>query len=187
MQLLLAGLFLIISRVAMADLQLIYEAQKKDIPLTERDKSILEVGEISTARYVTGGILGTYPLGFGVGHAIQGRWKEDGTIFTWGELGAVGVMVTGALGCTQDTGDKDWNCSSFEQGLIVVGAIGFVGLRIWEIVDVWAVPPLHNSKFRNLKKYIEDAKGESQTKSSLDLVPILSPRNGQGVGLRYTF
>lgn len=47
-----------------------YDAQIKGIDLNEQDKKILEIGEITTARYVTGGILRTYPLGLAIGHAI---------------------------------------------------------------------------------------------------------------------
>jgi hypothetical protein len=177
-------LILIISCEAFSNSELIYEAQKKEIKLTDKDKAILEMGEISTARYITGGILGTYPFGLGIGHAIQGRWSEDGQIFTFGELASVGVVIGGALSCLYKSGDEDWSCSSFEQTLIVLGALGFIGLRIWEIVDVWAVPPSHNSKFNKLKKYINESK---QTKASLDLVPVFSPSMGQGVGFKYTF
>ena len=168
--------------------ELIYEAQKKDIKLTGKDKEILEIGEISTVRYVTGGILGTYPIGLGIGHAIQGRWSEDGQIFTWGELGFLAVAVTGAIGCIDNVEDGDeWHCSGVESSLIAIGAVGFVGLRIWEIVDVWAVPPSHNSKYKSLKKYIETSEAKPVTKSSLDLVPLVNPRMGQGIGLKYTF
>ena len=65
---------------------LVYEAQKKGINLTEKDQEILEIGEISQTRYIIGGILGTYPIGLGVGHAVQGRWSQMGWIFTAGEL-----------------------------------------------------------------------------------------------------
>lgn len=180
----LCCLLLLLSFNSFASSQLIYAAQKKQIELTEKDKAILQIGEISTARYIVGGILGTYPLGFGIGHGIQGRWSEQGQIFTWGELGSLGVVVAAVSGCLSTT--EAWNCSSFEEALILTGAIGFIGLRLWEIVDVWATPPSHNSKFRVLKKYIDETKSPP-LKASLDLVPIVNPKFGQGLGLKYVF
>lgn len=72
--------------ISIADSTLIYDAKKKGIDLTDKDKEILEIGEISTVSYVVGGVLGTYPVGLGIGHAIQGRWSQKGWIFTAGEL-----------------------------------------------------------------------------------------------------
>ena len=189
MRFLLICVLLIVNFQAIASSELIYEAQKKEIQLTKKDKAILEIGEISTARYITGGVLGTYPLGLGIGHAVQGRWSEDGQVFTWGELGSLAVVVAGAVGCIDEMGDNDddWECSNLEESLIIVGALSFVGLRIWEIVDVWAVPPSHNSKYKSLKKYIQNAEAKPVTKSSLDLVPVINTRMGQGIGLKLTF
>ncbi len=180
-------LFLLVSYEAYCSSLLIYEAQKKNIELTEKDKETLEIGEISTTKYVVGGILGTYPIGFGLGHAVQGRWSEDGKIFTFGELGSLGVVVVGAIGCLTRANEDNWTCSGLDQGLIVAGAIGFLSFRIWEIVDVWAIPPSHNSRFKKLEKYINESKAEPETKASLDLVPILSPGNGTGIGLKLLF
>lgn len=97
------------------------------------------------------------------------------------------VVLGGALGCLNTDDDNNWECSGFDQSLIVIGAVGFFGFRIWEIVDVWVAPPSHNSKFNRLEKYINESKAPAQTKSSLDLVPVISPLMGQGLGLKYTF
>ncbi len=188
MRLLLSILLPILTATALADSVDVYRASEKKIPLTEKDRKTLEMGEISTARYVVGGVLGTYPIGFGVGHAVQGRWEDDGKIFTFGELGSAAVAAAGALGCMERRdGDDHWDCSSLESGLIVLGAVGFVGLRIWEIVDVWATPPAHNSRHRRLKEYIDNTPVKPEAKASLNLTPLVSPKFGQGIGLRYTF
>lgn len=169
---------------------LIYEAQKKGINLTEKDQEILEVGEISQTRYIIGGILGTYPIGLGIGHAVQGRWSQKGWIFTAGELGSIGVLLVGALGCVDDEAENGFNgkddCSDLNKALIVTGAIGFIGFRIWEAVDVWAAPPSHNKKVRELKDYINKSPS-TQVKSSLNLVPVVNPKMGQGIGLTFIF
>lgn len=169
---------------------LIYEAQKKGINLTEKDQEILEIGEISQTRYIIGGILGTYPIGLGVGHAVQGRWSQKGWIFTAGELGSIGVLLVGALGCVNNEADNGFNgkddCSDLNKALIVTGAISYIGFRIWEAVDVWVAPHGHNKKVRELKDYINKAE-IPPVKSSLNLVPLVIPKMGQGIGLTYIF
>lgn len=183
---LLSLILVFLSLNAFADSTLIYDAEKKGINLTDNDKKVLEVGEISTARYVTGGILGTYPIGFGVGHAIQGRWTQGGWIFTAGELGSLAAVVGGIAGCVDNTFRND-HCSGLESTLIVTGIIGFVGFRIWEIVDVWAAPPGMNKKYNELKNYIEKEPAKPEPKTSLDLVPIMKQGFGNGVALRLNF
>jgi hypothetical protein len=173
-----------------ADSTTIYEAEKKAITLTEQDKRILEIGEISDTRYIVGGILGTYPLGLGIGHAIQGRWSDKGWIFTAGELGAATVFMIGALGCVSDELNNGLNgkddCRGLNEAMVVTGLVGYIGFRIWEIVDVWSVPPAHNRKVRELQNYIQQ-KPAKEVKTSLHLVPILNSQMGQGVGLRLIF
>jgi len=183
---LIALILSLFSFSSFAESSLIYEAKKKEIKLTEQDEKILSIGEISTARYVTGGILGTYPLGFGVGHAVQGRWSEDGWKFTAGELGSLTLLVAGLIGCIDNALSAD-NCSDVENTLAVTGFIGFIGFRIWEIVDVWAAPPSYNKKYKELKNYIEKTSEKKDVKTSLDLTPLYNPRMGQGLGLRFTF
>ena len=182
----LSLLVALISINAVATSTLIYEAQTKGITLTENDQKVMEVGEISTSRYITGGILGTYPIGFGVGHAVQGRWMQGGWIFTAGELGSLAFVVAGIAGCLDNAFDSD-NCSSGESALVATGIIGFLGFRIWEIIDVWAVPPDHNKKYRELKDYIEKAPAKPEAKTSLDLVPLFRPGMGNGLAFRLSF
>ncbi len=186
-------LFVIISTLfsfqAFSSELLYLEAQKKGITLSEEDKKILKTGEISTLRYVTGGILGTYPIGLGIGHAIQGRYDDMGYIFTLGEVVSAGVFIAGVLGCLTrpDTSEGSWKCSDLDSGLIITGGAAYFGFRIWEAIDVWSVPPMHNHKFRSLKEYIEKTEAKPQVKSSLDLVPVYSPDMGQGFGLKFIF
>jgi len=46
-------------------------ADTNKIELDQSEKDILYNGELGTARYVVGGILGTYPIGLGIGHACR--------------------------------------------------------------------------------------------------------------------
>jgi hypothetical protein len=169
-----------------SDATLIYEAQKKGISLTDNDKEVIEIGEISTTRYIVGGVLGTYPLGLGIGHAVQGRWSQKGWIFTAGELGSLAVAVVGLSGCTGNLLNGH-DCSGINSTLIGVGIVGVIGFRIWEIIDVWAVPPGHNKKFKELKNYIEKDTAKPEAKVSLDLVPVMRPGMGNGLALRLNF
>ena len=92
---------------------------------------------ISQGRYIGGGVAGTI-LGFGIGHAVQGRWMEKGWIYT--ALQPVTLVTSTFL----------WGLFAVEVGyhsfnsLTLIGAatltLIFVGSKIWEIVDVWRLP-----------------------------------------------
>jgi hypothetical protein len=80
---------------------------------------------IHEAQYVGGGLVGTL-IGFGTGHAIQERYLNKGLIFTLGEFG---TQLFAAACFTSGCPD----------GLFLASFAGFIGLRIWEIVDVWMI------------------------------------------------
>ena len=113
---------------------------------TSEESAILDRGEINGAAYVIGAILGTYPLGFGIGHAIQGRYKEMGYIFTIGELGSLGVMMAGGVQCVGKWSGGD----SCDGTLLTLGAVGFLGFKVWEIIDLWVTPLEINSRYRRV-------------------------------------
>lgn len=143
--------------------------------LSEKEKDILYRGEISEGRYIAGGIIGTWPIGLGVGHAIQGRYTDKGWIFTVGELGAAMVMISGMGDCW--TGSRYEACNGSN---LAIGAFALVGFKIWEIVDLWAGPPEHNRRFRELKNRL----GEGQVTFQPALLPMAS---GGMLGMRITF
>lgn len=164
--------------------RLIKEAQAKNIRLTEKEESILEIGEVSQTRYILGGVLGTYPLGFGIGHAVQGTWGHKGYIFTAGELGALGLILIG-LSSDCDRSDGYYSCRS--SSTITFGVLGFIGLRIWEIVDVWAGVPSYRDKQEELRRYIE-GKDYPEKKVSFNFAPIYnSELSVPGLGLQMRF
>lgn len=175
----------IASLAAHAD-PLIYEAKSKNIDLTEKDREVLSIGHINDTKYIVGGILGTYPLGFGLGHVVQGRWSEHGWIFTAGEAGTLAAAIVGAAGCIRDSDFESDECSTLNSALVIGGIIGFIGFRIWEIVDVWAVPPSQNRKYKELKDYIK-GKDSKDVKTSLDLVPLIDPYLGNGLAFNLRF
>lgn len=145
--------------------------------LSDRERKILQIGEITPARYVVGGILGTYPLGFGIGQAIQGRYLDTGWIFTVGEAASILVMISGIRDCWRDSYYESCN----DGGAIVAGAIGFLGFKVWEIIDLWAVPPEHNRRYREIRSRL----GEDQITFQPTLLPIAS--GGAMLGLKVTF
>lgn len=128
-----------------------YMYQPPPPQLTPDERQLLEDGEITDGQYIGGGILAVFP-GFGVGHAVQGRWSDNGWIFTVGEIAATGLVIYGisqddcflAIDECHDTNDDG-------AGEFVVGFLAYTGLRIWEIVDAWAAPPRHNRRVQNLR------------------------------------
>lgn len=98
--------------------------------------------EVSTGKYITGGILGS-AVGFGIGHAIQGRYGSGkGWIFTAGEAAGLTLFVAGVG--RQSCNDSYYGSSnsnscdkSSANGLMVIGLGALIGFHVWEIVDVW--------------------------------------------------
>ena len=145
--------------------------------LDEEDRRILRNGEISTGSYVLGGIFGTWPVGLGIGHAIQGRYMEKGWMFTAGELGSVALMVVGADDCTDALASS--SRKSCNSSAILWGVVGYVGFRLWEIYDVWVTPSQINRRYRELN---------TQMKPTAEFKPVLAPTSdGFVAGLQMQF
>lgn len=70
--------------------------------LSPEDQDVLARGEISTGRYILGGVLSIWP-GLGIGQAVQLRYRDRGWIFTVGELGSATVAIVGLAQCMGDT------------------------------------------------------------------------------------
>lgn len=121
--------------------------------LSPEDRQILKDGQMSTTRYVVSGVLGTYP-GFGIGHAIQGRWLEKGWIFTSGEIvtGFIGLAIT--FGCHEptSTSPSGHNCGTADAFIAA-----YVALKVWEAVDVWYEPYAHDRRYRELRRQLRRA------------------------------
>ena len=149
--------------------------------LTPDEREILDNGEIGTGAYVAGGVVGTL-VGLGIGQAIQGRYMSTGLIMTLGEIASISMMVAGATQCVSNAvvdglSGQTVNCN---QTLLTVGYIGYVGLRIWEIIDVWATPPSINHRYENLKNHVD------QTSTSFGIFPVVSKDNSlNGAGLAF--
>ncbi len=137
------------------------------LQITAEQQELLDAGEISIGKYLTGGTLSTF-LGFGVGQAIQGRYKSRGWMFTVGDSVATTVALYGAARCCGPAGHT-------EEYLVVSGLVALVGLRIWQTLDAWLVPPAHNRKVRALRTQL----GLAPPSYGLYLAP---PQNLDGAG-----
>ena len=127
-------------------------AYQPPVQITAEEQDLLRQGEISDGQYIGGGVAALF-LGFGIGQGVQGRWSERGWIFTLGEVASVGLMIYGATR-TVDCIDSTRCNHNDGVGEIVGGALAYTGLRIWETVDAFVVPPSHNNRVRAIKARI---------------------------------
>jgi len=124
------------------------------VQLTAEEHDLLMRGEISEGEHIGGGLAALF-LGFGIGQGIQGRWSDNGWLFTLGEVGALGLILYGAtrtFDCFDGVDHTGGTCrSDAGTGSLIVGALGFAGLRIWETIDAFAAPSEHNRRVRMVK------------------------------------
>jgi len=146
------------------------------LQLTGEQQLLLDQGEIPIGGWLTGGVLSTF-LGFGVGQAIQGRYKSRGWMFTVGDSVATTVILIGAARCCGPAGNK-------EEYAVLGGLAVLVGLRIWQTIDAWIVPPAHNRRVRALRTRL----GLAPPSYGLYLAPPQTPDGSGGVaGLAIQF
>lgn len=83
-----------------------------------------------------GAFIGTF-AGFGIGHALQGRYMDDGWKWTLGELATLGTMVATAEDCSYQkepaTGQVVYQCNKQNPWAL----IGWLGFRVWQGYDLW--------------------------------------------------
>lgn len=128
-----------------------YGYPPQPVQLTAEEYKILQKGEYSDGQTVGGGLLGLF-IGFGTGHLVQQRWTEKGWLFTVGDTAAYFAFLVGFIDCVGDSVDGTNNrCNA---GLMVGGALAFAGLRIWETIDLFATPPAHNRRVREIRARI---------------------------------
>jgi hypothetical protein len=133
------------------------------VPLNVEEQKILERGEISTTRYVVGGIAGSI-YGLGIGHAIEGRYLEKGWIFTAAESLGAGLAVGGLAMSLSNCSDPYLGLSFLQQcesnpsaiAMFSAGVAIVAGFRVWEIVDLWTTPLEYNSEYRKVKARSEE-------------------------------
>lgn len=153
--------------------------------LTSDEIRILKTGPLENPRYITGGILGT-TLGFGVGHAIQGRWQNKGWIFTLGESVSLVTLVGAGAWCVTSSAARSFGgedeSTSFSCILTTISATSFIGLRIWESIDLWRGGYEQRKEYKQLMKRLDS----NSRKISYSILPVLSA-NSLGLGLSMRF
>lgn len=143
--------------------------------MSNEEQEIYLRGEMDKTKYIVGGILGTYPFGLGIGHAIQGRYAEKGWIFTAGEVGSLGVATASLVGCYSDTlTNHNCNLAPF-----VIGVYAYLGFRVWEIIDVWSTPLVQDNEYRRIR---------TKYNLSKKIQPLIIPtEQGTRLGIVYRF
>ena len=99
---------------------------------------------INNLKYAVSGGLSVIP-GFGVGHALQGRYMEKGWLFTVGELLTLGgFLLMGPSFSVRwfeiEFTDDVIDILSFNFLVSVSLFVIFIGFKIWEAVDIWILP-----------------------------------------------
>jgi len=95
---------------------------------------------ISNGRYIGGGIAAIIP-GWGIGHAVQGRWMEKGWMFTAGNLVITGGLIFSGVSLFSDAAEKGGEESlKTWGGLTLALYLAAIGLKLWEVADAWMLP-----------------------------------------------
>ena len=131
---------------------------------------------ISQGAYVGGGVLGTV-FGFGIGHAVQGRWLKTGwvhTVLQGASVAVLGLQAPGQIYALTRGGG--WNVRDGKDALALIASLVFLTDKIWEIIDVWVLPSSY--RLRSQGGFIESPE------SRLNISPALySHKSHKGLHL----
>ena len=112
---------------------------------------IQEIGLIEPWQHILGTLVGYFP-GFGMGHAVQGRYSLDGRNYALGEGISVAVFFPMVFACALSGmgGGKNVNATC---GVAVIAGGIFLGFKIAEVIDLIYSPFEQNRKWRLLNKH----------------------------------
>jgi hypothetical protein len=170
----IAAVICFIVQGRLANAQPAATAPTPTLQLDAEDAAILERGEISDREWVGGGVV-AWLFGFGAGQAMQGRWLERGWIFTLAEPVAAGAVLYAWYRSSDGFPfyrDQTASCGSQCDWMFFGGLAALAGLRTWEVVDAFAVPPAHNRRVRKLQARIAPG--------SFAVQPYLAPLRAHG-------
>jgi hypothetical protein len=157
------------------------------VTLTADEAQALDDGELGSVRYTLGGIASLYP-GFGLGHAIQGRWGSAGWRYTVGEAASVAAVMGGVLalfGCGGDV-EAERRCdTNVPTGALIVGGIGFTLLRVLEIADAWGGGSRHRESYDRATRKIAAAKALASHSNTLIVPALVGGAPGIVAGFTY--
>jgi hypothetical protein len=146
--------------------------------LTQQEQDLLDEGEYDGPHYVLGGVVGTLVCPYGLGQAIQGRYLKTGWIFTSGEIGSLVVVFAGVRIC-----DKNHEKGMCSNATFLGGFIALLGFHVWEILDLWIAPPLHDREVRRIR-----LKKASLSRPDYYIGPVSARSvNGITAGLSFSF
>jgi len=158
------------------------------------DQEVLERGEIGLGTRSFAALL-SLGLGFGLGHAVEGKYSEgSGLFFTLTEA----VFLTSYIYTSSKTyGSYGYGCSydfsgysycygypTYDQTMGTLSVISFIlyaTVHLWEFVDCVARPIVHNLRYEQLK-------GSETARNEPQLVPVVAKGDfglGLGVGMRF--
>jgi hypothetical protein len=125
-----------------------------------------QIDPVEAAFSAFGGAAGLV-AGFGVGHAIQGHYKQDG--WQWTAIDSVGLASFLIVGnnCTSDPSAPSEPTLTCGIAVPVV-VIGFLTSRVWQAIELWG------DTGRKLSPYHQA--------SSMPMLSIASSHNSLGLG-----
>ena len=143
------------------------------ITITPEEDELLRRGEISMGAHVGGSLLNFY-FGFGLGQAVQGRWRDTGWIFTVGEAASlVAIMVA----FSRSVGPCfEGDCMRDGEQLLIIGVIGLLGFHLGGVADALIGPPSHNRKVRELRARL------GMMSQAPRVIPYVAPTRAGGGG-----
>jgi hypothetical protein len=119
--------------------------------------------DVSEMQQIVGPPL-AFTLGFGIGHAAEGRWHEKGWMFTATDTAGFALFIGGniaGLSCETET-----SCG-LAAGAFAVGLLGLGVSRIWQTIDT-----VTGARAKNRRVMQE----------RLRLEPMVAPPRGGGSG-----
>ena len=88
-----------------------------------------------------GAITGTV-FGFGLGHAIQGRYRETGWKWTVADVTSISaIAITSSKYCNSETsyqGDNPTTTLNCKNNIPSYAILTYIGLRVWQSVNLWS-------------------------------------------------
>lgn len=134
---------------------------------TEQRPVQANLTDITTDDFVLGGILGTF-VGFGSGHAVQGRWRQDGGMFyTFSQLAGLTLLGYGSYCNTHPS-------KCLDEWAITTGWFLLLTSKVSEFFGVWSASA---SRYRLVA---------NKSKLPFSIMPVLDGRQA-GLQLALAF
>lgn len=111
-------------------------------------KRVENIGYIKPPEHLVGAVLGVFP-GFGLGHAIQGRYAPVGGLYAAAEVAGIFMLFTTAY---STAGCEHVNRCYGPYALAGASALFLVGAKLSEIYDVIVEPFNINKKYKKYRK-----------------------------------